>query len=67
MKKIFNYVSMSLFMLMVSISFSSCNTATLDAGQEAVFIKKPILFTGTGGVDDVLVGTGSNPMWSIRR
>lgn len=67
MKKIFNYVSMSLVMLMVIVSFSSCNTATPDAGQGVVFVKKPILFTGTGAVNDVLVGTGSNPMWNNRR
>lgn len=58
MKKIFNYVFMSLVMLMVSVSFSSCNTATPDAGQEAVFVKKPILFFWTGGVDDVPAKTG---------
>ena len=58
MKKIFNYVFMSLVMLMVSVSFSSCNSATPDAGQEGVFVKKPILFTGTGGVDDVPAKTG---------
>ena len=57
MKKIFNYVFVSLVMLMVSVSFSSCNTATPNAGQEAVFIKKPILF-GSGGVDDVPAKTG---------
>ena len=58
MKKIFNYVFMSLVMLMVSVSFSSCNTATPDAGQEAVFVKKPILFFWTSGVDDVPAKTG---------
>lgn len=62
MKKIFNYVFMSLVMLMVSVSFLSCNTVTPGAAQEAVFIKKSILFTGTGAVNDVLVGTRSNPM-----
>ena len=59
MKKIFNYVFVSLVTLMVSVSFSSCNTATPDAGQEGVFVKKPILFfTGPGGVDDVPAKTG---------
>ena len=57
MKKIFNQVFMSLVMLMVCVSFSSCNTATPDAGQEGVFVKKPILF-GSGGVDDVPAKTG---------
>ena len=57
MKKIFNQVFMSLVMLIVCVSFSSCNTATPDAGQEGVFVKKPILF-GSGGVDDVPAKTG---------
>ena len=39
-----------LTVLVMSLSFTSCDLCTVDGGEEGVFIKKPWFF-GDGGVD----------------
>lgn len=57
MKKFLSICIVTLMSLMMSVSFSSCSSATPDAGQEGVFIKKPI-FSRDGGVDMTPAKTG---------
>ena len=57
MKKfIFMTALLSIFM------FTSCSLATVDGGEEGVFIKKPLFF-GTGGVDSKALTEGSE--WKV--
>ena len=43
-------------------SMSSCSLASVDGGQEGVFIKKPLFF-GQGGVDEKALTEGST--WKV--
>jgi hypothetical protein len=44
------------------LTFTSCSLATVDGGEEGVFIKKPLLF-GKGGVDNNALTAGSE--WKV--
>lgn len=57
MKKIF-----FIFSLLTIFSLSSCSLATVDGGEEGVFIKKPLFF-GSGGVDSKALTEGSE--WKV--
>lgn len=48
--------------LLTGIIMSSCSLATVDGGEEGVFIKKPLLF-GSGGVDKKALTEGSS--WKV--
>jgi hypothetical protein len=53
MKQLFSLLS-----LLLALTFlTSCSSVEVDAGQEAVLIKKPIFF-GHGGVDEAPIQTG---------
>jgi regulator of protease activity HflC (stomatin/prohibitin superfamily) len=47
----------SLLVAVVTLTISACHAITPDAGQEAVLVKKPIIF-GSGGVDATPIKTG---------
>lgn len=46
----------------VTLTMSSCSLATVDGGEEGVFIKKPLFF-GSGGVDTNALTNGST--WKV--
>lgn len=53
-----------LTVLVMSLSFTSCDLCTVDGGEEGVFIKKPWFF-GDGGVDHQALTSGSEwKVWS---
>lgn len=51
-----------LLALLSILTFTSCSLATVDGGEEGVFIKKPLFF-GTGGVDSKALTEGSE--WKV--
>ena len=51
-----------LLALLSILTFTSCSLATVDGGEEGVFIKKPLFF-GTGGVDNKALTEGSE--WKV--
>lgn len=56
--KLLTFVIFSLTM----ITLSSCSVATVNADEELVFVKKPIMF-GSGGVDQTPLTSGSQWRW----
>lgn len=58
MKK-FIYAIVAVF---ATVSMSSCSLATVDGGEEGVFVKKPLFF-GKGGVDEEALTEGS--AWKV--
>lgn len=58
MKK-FYFILTTLFLV---LTMSSCSLATVDGGEEGVFIKKPLFF-GSGGVDTNALTNGST--WKV--
>ena len=57
MKSKLNLLFTLVMAMFMTVMVSSCSSAAPDAGQEGVFIKKPLFF-GDGGVDPVPAKTG---------
>ena len=59
--KLIKLLTFSLFSL-IMLTLSSCSVATVNADEELVFVKKPIIF-GSGGVDSEPLTSGSQWRW----
>lgn len=59
--KNFNLKSI-LVLLLIAMTITSCSVASVDADEELVFVKKPIIF-GKGGVEKEPLTSGSEWRW----